>query len=1022
MSKRRVIIAITVVLTTVLAVVSFMASKDTTSASAAVNGDSSLSVDTNAPGRTPGLLRLGTSPPLPRLPPQRIDLPPSGLGFRRLTAFRNQEELPTVDGDVDLAVTKRPRATLSPDPPQLAIRNTKENLIDCVCRFGRCLLILSNVVATVHAENDGTDKVTIHLPKDTTTKDDVEQYRQVVAGCGVQLHEDRPVEIALSLKDPIALEPVPGEGDEILSTSIAYIFPKFMANDLLGSLIMGSFQLWMVHRDALYRLSEWLGISETLALSKFVRHVEIVVINDPSESLRWAAGEGATHINEPELELFFEASFFDPFSPLSPKIRWNRRRSSATHTSNLDWRVVRSRYIVIGSYSNSALFGTKSFDERDNSLNKEVQHWNFVINSWAEFKFGLVPIAGEDHGLTSSSSVPIRGGIVAVDTPNGKLGASHLLPEVAKEEVPFEARNITYFPASFGLGDSIRLVRAHSVIITDDSLHLSPLFVFAQPTATWIVLAEGMRREVLAAEMYIATHLMRCKIVKIETVFQNWHKFLLHEYLDPGPISPHEQLTRKRRIKLDSDAREKKAQSNGFDVQCVCPPNWRNVAYQNEQRPGCSLVVRHARVTIVALPSEPAPELPRYVVEVWPNNPSSVTEDQRKVFSDCPVYFPMVAATHKMIREEGDSSMGIPGAAWADRCKDQPTQVAQRTNIKAIFSTLYPYNMFHNLLTPAAYFPVALAMAAVKKVLLRDYSANVSSFVGWSMEGDQGIRPAGPFINLVDDYLLADGKPGLRFATKRNGMNYTSCSEFHAIGAWQVGTVPDATDDAWMFWELNRWTSIVREDLLLRFGEPHGMLSWKGEKKLFSPFAMMPRRYEGAHHEQERARGIGASLFSRLYETFQEETGYVPDILDPESDDDPREQFWHYRSRKLVIAPEGAALTYAFMCRPGTTWIMTDRYLSGRGRDHAAFHTMHLKHSTHVRLIVVRIRDNIVPPMAAIIGEYRRRFYPVSFSWDQNRRESLQNSRKDLFQSTFLSPLVKIASFMILLCRFDGKR
>ena len=106
------------------------------------------------------------------------------------------------------------------------------------------------------------------------------------------------------------------------------------------------------------------------------------------------------------------------------------------------------------------------------------------------------------------------------------------------------------------------------------------------------------------------------------------------------------------------------------------------------------------------------------------------------------------------------------------------------------------------------------------------------------------------------------------------------------------------------------------------------------------------------------------------------ETGRTPDVLDASYDDDPKEQFWHYRSRKLIIAPEGAALTFAFLCRPGTTWIMTDRYLSGRGIDHALFHTSHLRHSTHVRLIIVRIRDNVVPPMHAILGEYRKPFVP----------------------------------------------
>ena len=166
----------------------------------------------------------------------------------------------------------------------------------------------------------------------------------------------------------------------------------------------------------------------------------------------------------------------------------------------------------------------------------------------------------------------------------------------------------------------------------------------------------------------------------------------------------------------------------------------------------------------------------------------------------------------------------------------------------------------------------------------------------------------------------------------------------------------------WIVWEFNRRAAFVREVMLSWYGPaPNGTQ--------ISPFLIMPR--SGFHRRWSTALG------KQLAEVFQAEIGVAPDWSDRGNNDPPNEQFWHFHNRKLVITPEGAAVTYAFLSRPGATWIVTWHYeVNVTFYDNTDFHGNHLRNSTHIRTIFVMTRYFFTFPMSAVIAEYRKPFVP----------------------------------------------
>ena len=454
----------------------------------------------------------------------------------------------------------------------------------------------------------------------------------------------------------------------------------------------------------------------------------------------------------------------------------------------------------------------------------------------------------------------------------------------------------------------------------------------------------------------LAAVLMTCRLIIVNQRRPAFEKELLQHYL-VSIATPEEQLDGKpKEVTHRLNHRHLADTSRIPRVECLCPPRVGNASQS------CALAVMNAAVAFV--PPESAGKHATLVVRLL-KHPMDLDE-VKKVASECPVSF-----WHE------PSFIDIVVLGPLDAVADHYGTVAcpspqMAPGLTVVWNTLYSYNPYHNLYGPAGHIAVAFVLSGTRKLLLGDMLADTFLSREWifSEHVPRYNWTERPFLDLVDDLIVGSKD---RFTT--NGARYTSCTETHILGAWQRGSIPEAffqnSIPPWMWWEWNRISLTVASGLARQYArQPDGPSS---------PFLIVTRRFEGAADDQQRARGMSFSLIESFRRVFSAELGAEPDIDDVTHSTSPRKHFLFIHSRRLIVAPEGAIVTFAFLSAPGTTWIVVDRYTKERVFHHSNFFRFPNVHSHHVRIIIFHVKDNVTPTMLDILSEYRRPFMPGVF-------------------------------------------
>ena len=130
-----------------------------------------------------------------------------------------------------------------PLPPH--VFDHSDRLFECVCRRDRCVLIATDVVVSVRSFGK-EDKISLHFPAATTNEAQLHHYIEILRGCWPRHHDGTPIHLGITR----TLPPSASSGNVAFeAANVAYVFPFWACHDMLGSLLMGSFQLWKVQRE-----------------------------------------------------------------------------------------------------------------------------------------------------------------------------------------------------------------------------------------------------------------------------------------------------------------------------------------------------------------------------------------------------------------------------------------------------------------------------------------------------------------------------------------------------------------------------------------------------------------------------------------------------------------------------------------------------------------------------------------------------------------------------------------------------
>ena len=841
-------------------------------------------------------------------------------------------------------LTMNPLSNLSSNASVTLPRQSDESktrTVDCQCRetrHTRCLLVVSKMNVSVAMGAQST-RVVIHLPEDIPEHEKTDLI-ETVFRCPIVYHDGSRIDVHAAMEPPDTNAPRAGCK---AANTMSFVYPQPASQDL-ASHVLESFQYWLVQRDAVYRLTEWLGLSEAV-FRKMVTETHVVLFNDTSA--KWSGDKLTTTIDNDRYADLLRAVLPD-------------RSDVVVHPPAYGTQVICSDFTAIGSYGDTSMLERDSFET---PVTREVQMWVNVMNQWADRAFDI-------FGKRRAPGDPNVGRVLASGSENASLVAKVLLPEVAAE---YDSATTVAVTGNESLAELIVVVRNAALVVSDGSVGWLPLLIFMRPMASWVVVRDEVDEHRLSVYRYLAAHALRGKLLEVSVEGAGWEQRVLSRYLsvELDLLSPWRQVdasVSERLVPVDLALREAKRNSSDFFVSCVCPPDPWGMPQGVNPSISCSLVIRNARISVLALPVGAFPEMIRVRMEVFPDVPSTLVSAHEEVFATCPLFIGE-ASVEYVLRLPDRSIWRANGktvtneTATTPLCR-LPSSELYNIRMTAIFAPSWPNNMYHSLLYHG-YFAMVTALSAAKKLLMRDHSAapKISRTGVWVLDNFAGFPlPPGAFVNTVDDILIAEGTPSRRFNATATGENYTSCSEYHVVGCWSEGTMHGARRLPWMVWEFNRRAAFVREVMLSWYGPaPNGTQ--------ISPFLIMPR--SGFHRRWSTALG------KQLAEVFQAEIGVAPDWSDRGNNDPPNEQFWHFHNRKLVITPEGAAVTYAFLSRPGATWIVTWHYeVNVTFYDNTDFHGNHLRNSTHIRTIFVMTRYFFTFPMSAVIAEYRKPFVP----------------------------------------------
>ena len=917
-----------------------------------------------------------------------------------------------------LAAHQLPEPTLLPSRlSEKVIRSDAESttadnagipLARCMCRRGRCALLLSNVVVVVRDEWNGTTAVIHLLGRHRSDTKLLEDLLQVVAGCDTLLYwRFAPFQVVVSSDPPPKWYEV--DAAAVTMDPLTYVFPEFAAHDLFASLILGSFQLWNLHREVIGHIAEWSGAdrngggSPYLTDRKALTNITILPFKDRSPNPRfvWPSADpvqAATmdkDISELYSETFWPIAFFDPQIGVSQKNVSFLRTAHADESSGL--RAVFSKYVVIGSWSDTTMLSRNQLLKESSIKGRgpQLRSWAAHARNWARTL--VCSPAVDTHGLCSHPQrVVVSPG---VSTATLSTISETFCPGLEKEGVIRGAKECISQPSfDLGSGDAAgQLKKLLAVVSTQRTVFLSsavaglPLHIFAPPKATWFVLKDTAAVNVeapLFANFAVAGYLMRARLFQVDVLgSRDWPAAVKQMYgsrlrFPENQIEMSDFLTSTAET-IDSPPSQISSKKGRHSIACVC---------RRPDNKYCSLVSHGFPVSFVNSVNEGV--WTRAVYIVLPPDASIDQSDVVKVVRKCGD-----DAKLGWDRKKLDVKVFDPLAPMPMRRRVPKDDLLLRTKMKCgtnssfngdtgmtlVWRIFAGFNPYHSIFGPAGHLAVGSTLTLLKRWL--SFSAHASSKISttptslWTLFDEHPPQLAAkdrPFVEEIADYFSQVDE---RFDTTTSQI-YTSCAKTHVIGMWQdAPDRPYEKNPHWDWWWFNEGAEVTVDNLLKRYGEP--------DPTAYSAFGILPRNFTGRSKAQLRARGFSATLLKMFNDTFSRELDAPGEISILGYNVSGRDQFHMLRSRKLILAAEGASVAYAFMCRPGTTWIVTDRHEVGRERKgpnwypHWFFHTYPSLHSANIRIIFVDIEANNVPSMLQILAAYRKPFVP-GVDWVSN--------------------------------------